>query len=373
MKILRVVPELHYGGVETRSRILAEGLRKHHQVVLCVLGKTGAIFEQLQHRGIHAIRLQQDVSIRNPRCGWALARLVSELKPDVIHSSILEANVHGAMARMLTARVGPALIMEEVGISKGVARRKLRLRLALSGVYRLADKIVAVSDAVRRYLQEEEWVPSRRIATIYNCHSPRFREPPDVPAEDRGRLELLAVGRLVRIKNHQFLLKVSRNLKDKGVHHRLRLVGEGPERTNLECLVGQWGLQDEVVFLGYREDVPELMHTSHVLVHPSHYEGYGLVLAEALASGLPILAAPVGGIPEVVGPDLRSHLLPLDEKAWTDRLMEMAQKGHEERRREAEPGVRFVRERYSPERYLEAISQLYQDVVDQRNSKGAQS
>ena len=117
-------------------------------------------------------------------------------------------------------------------------------------------------------------------------------------------LQVLAVGRLHRVKNYTFLLKVCRAMLARGLPFHCRIAGEGPERRQLELLIERWGLQESVLLLGHipRGDLPSLYDEADVVVLTSHSEGIPLVLMEAMARGRIVLAPAITGIPELVKP-----------------------------------------------------------------------
>lgn len=138
-------------------------------------------------------------------------------------------------------------------------------------------------------------------------------------------LILLQVGRLVSVKNHVYTLKIVRYLVDKGYKPKLLLVGTGPLHQQITSSVQEEELEDYVVFLGTRSDIPELMAASDIMVMPSLHEGFPVTLVESQAAGLPAIISTAIS-PEV---DLNLgliHRIPLSEpfSVWGDKLAEYA-------------------------------------------------
>ena len=113
------------------------------------------------------------------------------------------------------------------------------------------------------------------------------------------------MGGLVKIKGISFLIKALSKLQYKNDNFRLIIVGDGPERYNLETLTDQLNLTSKVVFLGLKNktEVADLMKQADFLVLPSLWDNQPVVLLEAMASGLPVIASSIGGIPEIVKPE----------------------------------------------------------------------
>jgi glycosyltransferase involved in cell wall biosynthesis len=118
----------------------------------------------------------------------------------------------------------------------------------------------------------------------------------------KGTLQVLAIGRLARIKGFQILLGAMRRLAGRGVPWELRVVGDGPERGSLEAMAERFGIRDRVRFLGplAPSRVQAELETAAVLVVSSFMEGIPVVLMEAMAAGVPVVATNVGGVHELV-------------------------------------------------------------------------
>jgi glycosyltransferase involved in cell wall biosynthesis len=133
-----------------------------------------------------------------------------------------------------------------------------------------------------------------------------------------GRLEILSVGTLHEVKGQRFLVEACRLLRDEGVDVSCKLVGDGPDRKALTRQIAAAGLEDRVVLLGRhdRDGVCELLRSAHVLVAPSvptkqgKREGIPIVLMEAMASGVPVVASRISGIPELVEDGVSGLLVP---------------------------------------------------------------
>ncbi|MFN8037027.1 MAG: glycosyltransferase family 4 protein [Acidimicrobiia bacterium] len=134
-------------------------------------------------------------------------------------------------------------------------------------------------------------------------------DPADRPPPTR---DLVSVGRLVVEKNHRFVLDVLAAAAELGYRYTLTVVGDGPERTALEAHARELGMERQVVFAGERRDVGALLEAHRVYVHASVIEAFGIVLIEAMAKGLPVVAAPVGGIPEVFDDGVEGRYVSLD-------------------------------------------------------------
>jgi len=211
-------------------------------------------------------------------------------------------------------RLGSALIWHLRDIlPPGGARRVL-----LWGARALSPRIICISQAVRASLPDNQ--PQARV--IHNGVAlERFRpqEPSPALREQLGLADgdrvLAIVSRLTPWKGHRTLLEALPRVAAAHPTVRLLVVGEPAFWTSdyaeeLAALAEALGLADRVLFLGRREDVPELLALSEMLVLPSEDEPFGRVIVEAMAMGLPVVATATGGVPEIVVPEETGLLVP---------------------------------------------------------------
>jgi glycosyltransferase involved in cell wall biosynthesis len=125
--------------------------------------------------------------------------------------------------------------------------------------------------------------------------------------------DMIAIGTLEARKNQGFLLRVLAECNALGKRYQLTVVGDGPDRVTLEQQTISLGLTQQVRFLGYQANASRLIPGHRVFVHASRMESQGIVLLEALRAAVPLLAAPVGGIPEVFADGQEGHYLNLDD------------------------------------------------------------
>ena len=176
-----------------------------------------------------------------------------------------------------------------------------------------------------------------------------------------NRVVLLSVGDLVKRKNHRSLIAALPLL---GPSFQLVLCGSGPERRRLGRLAQKLGVRDNVTFLGFRPDVPQIMKASDVFVFPSRQEGLPVSVMEAMASGLPVVASAIRGIsPDLIEDGQTGILLPGDAPEQVAQAI----------RRVTEDGalrdaiVASAREevrRYAVERVLDDMGRIYQAVLE---------
>ena len=166
---------------------------------------------------------------------------------------------------------------------------------------RLIDHTLAVSEGVRQTLDARTGVPAGRVQVLHNGIDPVPAATPEVapalPWREPGTVLLGCFGRLSPEKGLPVVLQAMALLLERCPQARLLIAGDGPQRGELEALTDSLGLAGRVHFLGFREDARALMGAVDVVVHAPAYEGFGLVVLEAMAAGKPVVVndAP-GGI-----------------------------------------------------------------------------
>ena len=303
MKVLLTITSLGVGGAER----LVTGLADHfaaagHEVVL-VRFHGDAELSPTDPR----VRLE-NLQMRRSPLGVLAAmvrfrRLVCSFRPDVVNSHMVHPNILTRLLRLVTPM--PRLISSAHNTNEQGRGRMLAYRLT----DRLANISTNVSDeAVEAFKQQGALRPGRMVTIHNGIDTAAFTF--DSAARERVRIELsvdeaapllLAVGRLWEPKDYPNLLRAFAGLEGGPVAHRLAIVGDGPLREELEAMAVSLGVTDRVHFLGVRHDVPALMAASDVFVLSSAWEGFGLVIAEAMACGRVVVATDCGGVREVVG------------------------------------------------------------------------
>lgn len=198
----------------------------------------------------------------------------------------------------------------------------LAVRLLYRRTLRHTQKVVSIS-ATEMDLMKRAKVPSDKLAVIHNGIDGGMFYP---DAESQGattspsatRCPVIgAVAFLTKRKGFYYLVSAFKKVRDRYPDAVLKIVGEGKERRNLQQQIRALDLDDSVELLGERADIRRLMNSFDIFVLPSLWEPFGLVIAEAMACGKPVVATGVGGIPEIVDDDVTGVLVP---PADADRL-----------------------------------------------------
>jgi glycosyltransferase involved in cell wall biosynthesis len=173
------------------------------------------------------------------------------------------------------------------------------------------DGLVFVSKFMRQELTKR--IPA--VAKVMSEVVPNFLSDPGLSSEVQQPVaDLISIGTLEARKNQQYLLEIIAALREKGNPLTLTIVGDGPDRRMLERKARILKIDDLVNFSGFVSNAAEQISLHKAYIHVAQLESFGITLIEAMARGRPVFAAPVGGIPDVLGGDSRSSLaLPLND------------------------------------------------------------
>ena len=176
------------------------------------------------------------------------------------------------------------------------------------------DQVVAVSDSILQKIESR--VQKGQALKISNGMavspwptSERRGIWRETKGTERDPVSILAIGRLSHEKGFDILIAAAQLLKEKGVHISVKIAGAGPRRNELAGLIDAAGLTREVVLIGYVTDTRPLYLAADIFVLSSRTEGLPLVLLEAMSFGTPVIATPVGDVPEVLGGEECGHLM----------------------------------------------------------------
>jgi glycosyltransferase involved in cell wall biosynthesis len=235
----------------------------------------------------------------------------------------------------------------------------------------LCELTTNVSEAaVRRYIDTGA-APAERILLVRNgIDTDRFRPAPDLRRRARASLGLndeicvLAVGRLEHQKNAELLIRAFSTARKSCPEAVLLLAGAGAQETILRELTDGLGLSDSVRFLGLRDDVDALMRAADVYANSSRYEGLPIVLLEAAASALPIVATEVGGTPEIVLEGKTGTLVPSEnEEKFATALASLMSAPERERLALGERSREYIEATYGIENVVDQWERLYWEAL----------
>ena len=368
VRLLLVVDSLDVGGAERHVADLALAMRRRGYEVEVACSVAGELSGELAGEGLPVRpmlgrRVKRRVS---PGYAWKLGKLVREGRFDLVHAHIFASAAASALATLGT---GVPLVVTEH--TEGAWQGRWA-RLVSRTIYRRARRVIAVSGPIRARLIERDGVPCGKISVIPNAVIPAPGGPGDPAAALQGvprdRPLVGTVARLQPEKGITAFLKAAANVVSEVPDALFLVVGDGPLRGGLSALARTLGLSDHVRFLGHRADAREIVGMLEVLVVPSLTEGAPLIVLEAMASGVPVVASAVGGIPDQVRHGEEGLLVrPGDPDALAEALLELL-RDPVRARRLGDAGLRRTEREFGHETMVRRVEAVYRTALGLRGT-----
>jgi len=363
LRILHITHSLNIGGLERVVVDLAkEFSRRGHDVHICCLADKEPLAREAERAGVTVFSLNKAPGIA-AGLPFRIAKTVRNQKYDVIHTHNEAGIIYGAFAAIISGM--RCIVHTEHGKEPGYLEKNL-LRLAERYLFGRANHIVAVSESLRVNLTRDYGLPCGRVKVILNGIAAKEFYRPECRKQARKRLGIenggLLIGhiaRLVPLKNQKFLISVFGELKKEYGKLKLVIAGDGPLMSELRSFAADCGLSGDVLLLGERSDIPEILSAFDLFMLPSLTEGISVTLLEAMAAGIPVVASRVGGNSEIVDDNRSGILIASGEtEAWVRKLKILIDSA-EERMRLAKAAQRAVRGNYSVEIMADRYERLY--------------
>jgi glycosyltransferase involved in cell wall biosynthesis len=298
-RILLLITDLEIGGTPTVVRELAVRLQKDPDFdvhVACLTG-SGPVADQLRNRGIPVTALNARSRL-DARIVFRLIRLIRQEKIDTVFSFLIHANAIAAAASLFVRDVR---FLQSIQTTQPNPRWHWMLQHAIRNA---AERIAVPSPSVAEAAIKWAHVAPEKLLVIPNAV--QMDDLSNKPLEKSGK-RIGFIGRLDPIKRIQDLLAALALLKS---DFSLDIFGEGSERKRIEEVIAHMGLQSRVVMHGATADSHQALSKMDLLVLPSEAEGFGLVLIEAMAAGVPVVGTNVPGIRDVIEDGVSGLLVP---------------------------------------------------------------
>ncbi len=308
VRVVHIIKVVRIAGAEQHLLTLLEGLRANYLDVHIVLlvEPSNPMESYVQAAGARGVPVQRMVinSHVDMSLHYRLWKALKDLKPDIVHTHLLHGDLFGIPA----ARAAAVPVVITSRHNDNTFRRRPPFKQMNRSLWQMVDAGIAISQAIARFCVEVEGAPADRIHTIYYGLDPD-RWLVDVKGAravlrrelNMGRHDLL-VGmacRLIEQKGVGYGLKAFDRVAEQFPDAHLIIAGEGPLRDALENQARWMVAGERVHFLGWRSDVPFLLAALDILLAPSLWEGFGLIMLEAMAQAIPVIASDVSAIPEI--------------------------------------------------------------------------
>lgn len=354
--LLILLPALRQRGIDVRVIFIAPGAGRGEDFV--------AALEKLDIP-VERVPIRRHGS---PALIGSLSRVLRRQRPDIAHVHLYHAEWWGIPA----ARLAGVRCVVNSRHNEDPRRARFPLGLVYRALWPLLDAGICISQAVSRTVRAEG-APSRKLHVIY------YGLPPAAPRDRlQARQHLLdltgfppdallfgTVSRLIAVKGLDDAIRAFAILHNHVPQARLIIAGEGPHRAALQAAASASGLSAHIAFIGWQQDALGIMAGLDVMLSPSHREGFGMSVVEAMSQSVPLIAAQAGALPEIVVDGLTGLLVP---PASPDQLADaMRALAADPARRAAmgEAGQRRVRETFAASTMVDATLTLYEQLSAQ--------
>jgi glycosyltransferase involved in cell wall biosynthesis len=344
--LLALLPALRERGIDARFLSLDAGV------------DADRFHRALDARGVPWRRVRSGFDI-SPRLALSVVEAVRAESPDLLHTHMVHADVYGSIA-------AHALRIPFVSTRHNDDRYLL-------GPFRYVDRafmhgvrrVIAISDAVREF-HIRAGLPAAKVVTVHYG----LDAVPDVPSEltpaeagipDDAPL-VLAIGRLIEQKDHATLLEAFARVASARPGTRLAILGWGRLEDETRARIRDLGLEESVVLPG-RVEPRDWLQRADVFVHTSRWEGFGIVLLEAMLAGLPIVATRVSAIPEIVAEAETGVLVEPGDVPGIARALAQLLDDSEVRQAMGHAGRRRAEEEFSVARMELATARVYEQAL----------
>ncbi len=365
-KVVHVTFDMRIGGTEQVICNLIENtdVSKYEVSILCLEQCIGPFGIKLREKGYSIISLG-----RKPGFDLSLVKkihchLISQ-NVDVLHCHQYTPYVYGVMGALFTKC---KVIFTEHG--RFYPDQKKKKRVLVNPIINLATNyITAISEATRGALAKYEKFPKSKIRVIYNgLDDTKYKNDRKVSRRsllgiDEETFVIGTVARLDSIKNHKMMIKTLKIVHKIHPNTFLLIVGDGPERENLERLVRKLEIASHVIFTGFKQNPFPFYSVMDVFLLTSFSEGTAMTLLESMSSNLPCVVTNVGGNPEIVKNNETGFIVPADDDQSLAELISRFINDADLMKKYGDAGRARFKEMFAVEKMVEAYEKLYESSL----------
>ncbi len=372
-RVFFLIDSFMIGGTEAQAVELARRLDPgRYQVTVGCLRKEGPLLSRLEGTGVRVREFSMGGGIDSPsgiRGVLKLAHFLRRERIQIMHAHDLWSNLVGMVAAKLAGV--PVTITSQRDLSHDAwygtyRRRVLRYLQGRSSI------VLTNAKAIRDGLIEKDKLPAKKICVIYNgVDVDGFRNvTPNrewIFPGSAGRKLVVLVGNMNSdVKGHTVLIAAASEIVNVHPEVQFLLVGDGPKRRHYEAMIEKSGLRENFLFLGRRNDVPQILASCDVAVLPSLAEGLPNAVLEYLASGLPVVATALGGNLEVVEDGVTGLLVPPNDPHALAMALSRLVADSQFAGQIAKAGRERVESKFSFERLITEVEGLYTHLLNER-------
>lgn len=370
MKIIHIIPSLRKGGAERLALDICIELNRRVEVEVCLIALSGQndypfLSEKINYQVIHSKAVPSISGKPEVQIG-ELMGFIKAFKPDVIHSHLFEADLvsrwdvlqgvkyfshcHDNMHQLRNFR------LRDVSSKRRIA--ELFEKKIICRLYKKSNnRFIAISRHTKAYF--EAVLPDSLRTKIFLLHNAIDYDRFFYDRKQNEKLVVMNIGSFVPKKNQQLLISVVKTLRNRGVDCEAVLLGDGPERENVRRITEHEGLSVFVEMPGNVSDVEVRLRKPAIYVHTAWYEPLGLVLIEAMASGLPVVTLNGGGNADLMENGKNGFIIEeQNPELFADKILEIW--GNQSLYRRMSSYAQEYAKRFDIKEYVDNLLNLYQ-------------
>lgn len=369
-KILYVNGSSNIGGAEVSLFNLVNKLDREHFAPVVAIPSGGQFFDKLKKTGIDIKILSLGEFSRKKIFSFLfptikLTNLIKKERIDLVHANSIYIAEQSYFAAKLA---GVPCICHVRDLAPVLGAGVLRL-----AAFKNTQKIIAISEAVKKDLVEKLHVPENKIIRIYNGVDTEEFSPDICPDKFRSEFNLGSkkligmVGRFSPEKGQEIFLRAAEEVLKVYNDVKFVIVGDaklGSEKfkTEMAALSAKLNLNDKVIFTGFRDDLPQILRSLDILVVPSRAEPFGRVIIEAFACSIPVIATNSGAAAEIISKKSGILVKPDNVLELKQAIVELL-KNPEQSKLMGQQGRELVLERFSIIKHVSEIEGLYRKIL----------
>lgn len=376
IRILHLTTDSKIAGAEKLLiGISREYDKSKFELVFCTLKKRGDLHDEIEKLCQKCYSLEYGNIFCLPMTILKLAQIIKLNKIDILHTHLSHASIVGQLVSRFNNRIISVMTRHYSNVLYlyGTPLQRFLDRCSSSW----ARHIIAISAGVRKILIDLEGVRPEKITVIHNGI-----EMPNYPSDKENALRIRnefsikedekvigAVGSLHPRKGHRYLIKAMKLAFKNRDNIKLMIVGEGALKTELKRLSEELGIEDRVIFTGYREDINDLISSMDIVVQPSIEEGFGITMLEAMALGKIVVATDVGGIPEIINNGETGILVPCANADTLAKTLSFLIERPDLSKTISEKGKKSVEKDFSIVKMVREYENLYRNLLNRERDK----
>lgn len=360
IKVLEVIDSLGSGGAESLLKNFVLEAKKNNlfNIEIATLYSNAIFKDEIKNAGIPVwdLNLKYKYDLRGI---LKIITLIKKRKYDIIHVHLFPANIFVALSSLFLSKNTNYVFTEHNTYNRRRSRKVFKILDKFT--YSRYSKIICISNQTSCSLIK--WIPIVKKKTIVIPNGISIPESVNFKFSEIY-YDVLFVGGLSRQKGVNFLLEAISILKEKYNRYlKVAIVGDGPLRDELRKLCVKLKINTQVEFLGIQKNVNNFMRSSKVFVLPSRWEGFGLVIIEAMSNMLPVIASNVGGIPEIIENGRDGILVPPENPKNLAKAIKQLLENTELQKKIAQNAYKKVKKKYSIDKYSRNILNLYKKLL----------